>query len=99
MNTTNVQKHLSLLGHQVQDAVTKTKGVVTTISFDLYGCIQAVVHPGLDKDNKQMESHWFDVNRLKILSKKTVMQPPNFEFGVQAEGWQGAAEKPKNNRH
>jgi hypothetical protein len=34
------------------------------------------------------------VNRLKVLSRKPVMELPNFDYGPQAEGRQGAAEKP-----
>ena len=91
-----IQKHLALLGHQVEDKVTKFRGVVASIHFDLYGCIQATVNPGLDKrTGKFLESHYLDVNRLKILSRKPVMDIPNFNYGVQAEGKQGSAEKPQ----
>lgn len=93
-----IQKHLELLGLKVEDRVTGYKGVVTTISFDLYGCIQAVVNPATIKDGKTVESQWFDVNRLKVLSAKPVMERPNFVFGPQAEGKQGPAEKPLNPR-
>jgi len=44
-----IQKHLDLLGHKVTDRVSGFTGVVTSIGFDLYGCIQAVVTPGADK--------------------------------------------------
>lgn len=90
----NIKKHISLLGLKVEDKVTGFKGVVASISFDLYGCVQAVVNPGLGKDGKPMDSLWFDVARLKVLDKKPVMQTPDFEYGPQAEGRQGAAEKP-----
>ena len=46
------------------------------------------------KDGKMDEKHWFDVSRLEILDNNPVMQLPNFEFGLQAEGKQGAADKP-----
>ena len=39
----NIEKHLDLLGRKVEDKVTGIKGVVTSVSFDLYGCIQAVI--------------------------------------------------------
>lgn len=68
--------------------------MVTSICFDLYGCIQAAVHPCLDKEGKIKEGHWHDVARLKVLSKEPVMERPNFSEGRQAEGKQGAAEKP-----
>lgn len=74
--------------------MTGLKGVVASISFDLYGCVQAIVNPGLAADGKLAESLWFDVNRLKVLDTMPVMDRPNFDFGYQAEGKQGAAEKP-----
>ena len=89
-----VQKHLDLLGLRVEDKVTGLKGVVTSVSFDLYGCIQAIVNPGMGKDGKMKEQFWFDVSRLKALDKKPVMDKPNFVSGPQASGEQGAAEKP-----
>lgn len=89
-----VKKHLSMLGMEVEDKVTGFSGVVASICFDLYGCIQAVVNPGMDKDGKLMEQHWFDVSRLTVIGDNPVMDRPNFEYGVQAEGNQGAAEKP-----
>jgi hypothetical protein len=86
---------MSLLGLKVKDQVTGMTGVVASISFDLYGCVQAVLNPGLDKDGKLKDQHYFDVSRLKILDKKPVMQPPDYDYGPVAEGLQGAAEKPR----
>jgi len=53
VNTKNVQDHLSLLGKEVEDVVTGMSGIVASVSFDLYGCIQAIINPGLDKDGKR----------------------------------------------
>lgn len=92
-----IQKHLGLLGFKVEDTVTGLTGVVTSISFDLYGCIQAVINPGLDKDGKHQDCHWYDVSRLAVTSKKPVMDVPNFDVGNAAEGRQGAADKPLRN--
>lgn len=94
----NIKKHLNLLGYKVKDRVTGFKGVVTSISFDLYGCVQAVINPGIYKNGKFNDSHYFDVSRLEILSNDTIIEVPNFDFGPQAEGKQGAAEKPLYNK-
>ena len=91
----NIKEHLELLGKQVQDKVTGLKGVVVSVGFDLYGCIQAIVNPGLNKEGLPGESLWFDVTRLKTLSDEPVMQRPNFDLGYIAEGKKGPAEKPK----
>lgn len=89
-----VAKHLSYLGKKVKCRVTGFEGVVTSVSFDLYGCIQVVVNPGADKDGKMIDSMWFDINRLEIQSEQPVMQVPNFDFGPVAEGRNGPSEKP-----
>lgn len=93
----NVKKHLELLGFPVQDKVTKMQGVVTSIGFDLYGCIQAIVNTGFDKDGNP-QSHWFDIARLDKTSITRVMEPPNYDFGIVAEGRKGPAEKPSMNK-
>jgi len=74
-----MREYLKTLGFKVVDSVTGFKGVVTSISFDLYGCVQAIVTPEADKDGKIEESRWFDTKRLIIASKKPVMPIPTFE--------------------
>lgn len=88
-----VEKHLSLLGLKVRDRVTGIEGIVGTIGFDLYGCIQAIVNRGLDKEGKIIDQVWLDVSRLEILHSVPVMSPPNFQYGPQAEGRQGCEAK------
>ena len=83
------EQHLELLGLKATDSVTNFKGVITGISFDLYGCIQAVLQPEVDKDGKVPDGRWFDVTRLNVKSKKPVMTQPNFEKGYVAEGRKG----------
>ncbi len=90
-----IQEHMKLLGMKVTDKVTGFRGVVTSISFDLYGCIQAIVTPETGKDGKQEDSRWFDVQRLTITGKEPVMNLPNYEYGYTADGNKGPAEKPR----
>ena len=89
----NVKKHLSLLGLKVRDRVTGAKGVVDSVSFDLYGCVQCGLNPGLDKDKKQLDCKWYDVSRLEIVDKEPVMDTPDFSKGLIAEGKKGSAIK------
>ncbi len=91
---TQIEKHIAMLGLKVEDKVTGFKGVVSSVSFDLYGCVQTVVNPGLGADGKLGDSQWFDIARLKVLDSKPVMAVPDFLVGAQAEGRQGAADKP-----
>lgn len=90
----NIKQHLDWLGFKVKDKTTGFTGVVTSISFDLYGCIQAIVNPAMTKEGKLQDAHYFDVSRLQKIGKSRVMELPNYDFGVIAEGKQGAAEKP-----
>jgi hypothetical protein len=96
----NLQKHLSLLGMRVEDRVTGFKGVVATVGFDLYGCIQAIVNPGADNEGKLRDSQWFDVNRLIVVSDEPVMPRPEFEWTPQviAEAGKGPGERPAFNK-
>ena len=90
----NNNKHMKLLGLKVRDAVTQYEGVVTSLSFDLYGCVQAVVTGPTQSDGKHT-SGWYDVTRLTVLDARPVMELPDFEKGYIAEGKKGAAFKPE----
>jgi hypothetical protein len=75
-----MKEYMKILGLNVRDVVTGFEGVATSISFDLYGCVQVVVSPpGIDKDGKPFIGHWFDHKRLVILGYKPVMEVPSFE--------------------
>ncbi len=93
-----MQKYLDILGRKVVDKVTGFNGVAVSVSFDLYGCIQVVVNPGLGSDGKPMESHWFDFNRLQITDNNPVMLRPNYEKTMTENGMinaqHGCSEKP-----
>lgn len=90
-----IKKHLDLLGRTVKDKVSDFEGVVISMSFDLYGCIQADVRPiALDRDGKIGQGCWLDVGRLNVLSENPLMDIPNFEWGDVAEGKKGPANLP-----
>lgn len=103
MEETILKDYLALLGLRVKDAVTGFIGVVTSISFDLYGCVQAVVTPpGVDKDGKLLFGHWFDTNRLIIEDLRGVLPVPDYKplvpsvitnIGATQAGTHGPAEK------
>ena len=85
---------MKLLGHKVEDKVTGFKGVVSSLSFDLYGCVQAVVTPAASEDGSLSNGCWFDVTRLDVTSKEPVMDLPDFNQGYIAQGKKGCADKP-----
>jgi hypothetical protein len=70
-------KGFSILGYVVEDRVSGVVGVATSISFDLYGCVQMLVRPRVDLEGKLPEAHWFDLSRLKRTDDR-VMEPIGF---------------------
>ena len=74
-----VMQTLDVLGKKVADKVTGLKGVATSVSFDLYGCVQVLVNPGVGTDGKLGDVYWFDMSRLEI-SDQRVMLPPKFSL-------------------
>lgn len=83
-----VNKSIGFLGFPARDRVTGFRGVVTTISFDLYGCVQVVLQPEVDDKGAVPEGRWYDINRV-VTEGERKMSPP--------EVWtdeKGPAEKP-----
>lgn len=78
-----MQEPLNLLGLKVKDRITGIEAIVTSISFDLYGCIQAIINSGLDKELKPRENYWFDIQRLEILSSERLMEVPAFPAKIK----------------
>lgn len=89
-----IEQHLKKLGYKCKDKVTGFKGVITSISFELYGCVQCVVTPPVGKDGKQPDSRWFDIARVDLTVKSPVMELPYFMNDIIDSGKKGAAEKP-----
>jgi hypothetical protein len=87
-----VEAHVSMLGKKAKDRITGFAGVVSSVGFDLYGCIQAVLSPPVDKDGKSQDGRWFDVNRLEIVDETRVMRVPLYAH--PATFAHGPAEKP-----
>lgn len=94
MTYPTMESVVALLGHRGRDRITEVTGVITSVNFDLYGCVQACLHRGVDKDGKQLETFWYDVQRIEILTLVRVMEPPAFGDVPAARYDNGAAEKP-----
>lgn len=64
---TIAETSLALLGYRASDKVTGYSGVITSISFDLYGCVQGALTPPAPTDGKPLEfGQWFDIHRLEL---------------------------------
>jgi len=73
-----MDEHLKWLGLRVLDVVTGFAGIVTAVSFDLYGCVQAVVSPSVNEKGDLGDGRWFDTKRLTVTSDTPVMAVPSF---------------------
>lgn len=71
---------INLLGKKAKDKITGSVGVIISVCFDLFGCIQVILNPGrIDKDGKEIPTiGWIDINRLTIKNEKRVMEHPDF---------------------
>ncbi len=107
-----MKKYIDMLGYRYRDRVTKFEGIGSTVSFDLYGCVQIALTPEAKQDAKTGEQtiqdgRWFDASRLERVGKARVMEVPNYEkFDLPihaqpvppASHPPGAAEKPAPSR-
>jgi len=91
-----VEQSVKFLGKKVKDKISGRKGIVTSVCFDLYGCIQIVIdEQKTDKDGKAVSFGWFDINRAEIITNKTIMDFPDFDNKYASiKKVNGPAEKP-----
>lgn len=101
----DVARSFRVMGHRAKDRITGVEGVITTVTFDLYGCIQVLLHPGLDKDGKSREQVWLDVNRLEPIAadaQRVMTMPTQFAGFVDSIDHiayeKGPADKPPTGR-
>ncbi len=59
-------KTINKLGKMGKDKITGFSGIVTSVSFDLYGCSQLWLTPKVNKDMFIPDGKWFDEGRVKI---------------------------------
>lgn len=90
-----MEKHLALLGWKVKDKVTGYTGVVTHVGLDMFGCVQAIVLPEVDKKgpHKVPDSNWFDTSRLAKIGRAPVMKPVPMKT-VESGEVSGSCHKP-----
>ena len=92
-----INETINLLGVRAEDKVTGTRGVITSICFDLFGCVQAALTPPVKESGELVDSRWFDVNRLTTFPAERVMDVPDFDANADrpADYNKGAAHKPE----
>lgn len=96
MDAAHILGFLELMGLPAKDRITGFDGTITSIDFNLYGCVHATVHPTVDKDGKEREGRWFDVSRLEITGDTRIMAVPDFKAQQYSTGGHASA-APKGN--
>lgn len=73
-----IEKYFDTLGRKATDKITGVDGVITSLSFDLYGCITCILTPHIKDNDKNIEAKWYDIQRLDIDYNDKVMHSPDF---------------------
>jgi len=91
-----IKQTVNLLGLRAKDKVTNCEGVITSVGFDLYGCVQVAITPPAKADGDLPDGRWFDVNRIDFPKDERVMPVPDFDARADepAKYTHGAADKP-----
>jgi hypothetical protein len=90
----DLNEFLNKLGLKAKDRVTGMEGVITSIAFDLYGCVHGLLRPPVDDKGAMVEGMWLDMARLEIKGKKPVMDLPTFFFELPKTEPTGPEDKP-----
>lgn len=89
-----IQNTIALLGLKGRDKITGYAGVITSVCFDLYGCVQVALNPPVDKDGKVPDGRWFDVSRVDVNDDRVMASPTFAGYAKPADYDKGPAEKP-----
>jgi hypothetical protein len=88
---------INLLGQKARDKISCATGYITSVCFDLYGCIQVIINPcKMGEDGKMLDTYgWIDINRIIIINKNKIMKNPDFdEKYTSFKSVSGPSEKP-----
>jgi hypothetical protein len=91
-----VDEAIGLLGLPGSDKITGFEGIIDSVCFDLYGCVQLALRPTKTKEDGSLrEAHWFDIHRINVGSGR-VMTARDFTKIEHAPSdyAHGPAEKP-----
>jgi hypothetical protein len=70
-------------GQECKDRITGFTGIAVSITFDLYGCTQILLNPGINqKDGNLGIQSWFDFHRLVIVNATPAMERPNLQTSL-----------------
>lgn len=90
-----IKETIDLLGHHAIDKITGFEGVITSVCFDLYGCVQAIVAPTIMPGQELKSGNWFDVGRLEVREGVAMPVPTFAAYGNNPTNYdKGCADKP-----
>ena|ERR1035437_6233368 len=85
-----IATYIMMLGLNVRDRVTGFKGMLSSVSFDVYGCVQGLVTPPI-VDGKLQDMNWFDLKRLDADGERVFAAPV---FSTNQQGVPGGNHLP-----
>lgn len=88
-----ISVYLAFLGQPMKDKVTGISGMLDSVCFDAYGCIQGSLRGKANKDGSLPDGRWFDMKRL-VEDGKRIMEAPSYAATVAGRE-NGPAEKPR----
>jgi hypothetical protein len=84
------EEYLQILGTEMKDKVTGITGMVSSVCFDAYGCVQACLTQRKTKSGTIPDQYWMDIKRLAPSGKRLMPVPRYTRPGTEI----GAADKP-----
>lgn len=88
-----LRSHLQVLGKRTLDRISGVECVIDGVYVTVSPRILYGANYGTNDKGESLGSFWLEVCNA-IVSDEVVMDCPNYEFGVTAEGKQGSAERP-----
>jgi hypothetical protein len=86
------------LGDRVQCRISKIKGIVTGITYWLYGCARVVIQPETSKDGKPAESFSVDMPQCILKKKHAVVAAVEEAKPEKKKSTGGPRPEPTRNR-
>ena len=87
-------EYIDWLGREAIEALTGATGTITSISYDLTGCIQAFIDPcRVLESGEKAQGSWFDTDRIRI-STAARAKLPGEERGTPVDNGPSAPHPP-----
>jgi len=78
MDQEAIAEYLEVLGKKGKDKISGIEGRISSIVFDLYGCVQVSLSQKVNSEGKVPDGYWMDFNRIEITDHERVLPLPEF---------------------